>query len=209
VVAIQQAAAADHADQVSLLAVLQQILAATSAPAPNPAPTPSPAPAPVPQPALSLFHPTPYAQYWNAVTQAFGADPAYYAQFKVDGVALKGHNGLDLGLPLGTPVQAVDDGQVIELSTDPNEDLGFGLYIKLKHAWGESLYAHLSFLSVQLGQTIKGAQILGLSGNTGNSTGPHLHFGLRINPFNRADGWGGFSDPQAVAVYKPNPATAG
>ncbi len=57
-----------------------------------------------------------------------------------------------------------------------------------------------------MGQQVQAGQRLGLSGNSGNATGPHLHFGLRMAPFNRHDGWGGYSDP---APYLQESGTAG
>lgn len=121
------------------------------------------------------------------LTQSFGENPESYAKFN-----LLGHNGLDWGLPVGTPIVAVGDGEVVEVLEDPP---GFGRYVKLKHAWGESLYAHLEQQLVRLGQRLGRGHLLGMAGNTGNSTGPHLHFGLRIFPYDRGDGWQGYVDP--------------
>lgn len=147
-------------------------------------------PTPVKVPAL--VHPVGDARY-RRVTQVFGVNGDYYKQFKVDGVPLKGHNGVDFGTPVGTPIIAVDDGTVVEVHDEGA--YGYGKYVKLVHSWGESLYAHLDHQDVPRGaKVIRGVQV-GLSGNTGNSTGPHLHFGLRVHPFNRQDGWGGYSDP--------------
>ncbi len=129
------------------------------------------------------------------VTQGFGEHPEWYARFSYDGVPLKGHNGIDFGVPSGSQVQAVDDGSVLENTFDPN---GFGYYFRLRHDWGESLYAHLTQPAagaLTTGQPVRAGQALALSDNTGFSTGPHLHFGIRINPYRRDDGWGGFSDP--------------
>ena len=50
-------------------------------------------------------------------------------------------------------------------------------------------------IEVTPGQTLRRGQRLGVSGNSGGSTGPHLHFAIRIHPYERADGWGGYSDP--------------
>lgn len=124
------------------------------------------------------------------VTQIFGVNHQNYARF-----GLKGHNGIDYATPIGTNIVSVDDGRVAEVVDDPT---GYGLYIKVIHGWGESLYAHLSQQWVNVGQAVVGGQTVGLSGNTGNSTGPHLHFGLRINPYDRNDGWSGYTDPASL-----------
>lgn len=139
-----------------------------------------------------LVHPVTDPRYRN-VTQGWGERPDYYRRFTVDGVALKGHNGLDFGTPIGTMIAAVDAGRVVEVADDTD---GYGLYVKLSHSWGESLYAHLRDQLVQVGEWANKGQYVGKSGNTGNSTGPHLHYGMRVAPFNRRDGWGGFTNPQ-------------
>jgi murein DD-endopeptidase MepM/ murein hydrolase activator NlpD len=126
------------------------------------------------------------------MTQAWGRNADFYKQFTYDGVPLRGHNGLDFGLPVGTPLLAVDDAEVIRSGFDPG---GFGNYVLLDHLWGESLYAHLDRVDVRAGDRLNEGDQLGLSGNTGMSTGPHLHFSIRIHPYERKDGWGGFSDP--------------
>ncbi len=138
---------------------------------------------------------------WPRVTQWFGGNPAYYSRFRYGGVPLLGHNGIDLGCGVGTPVLAMDAGTVMEVGYEAG---GFGNYVKLKHGWGESLYAHLervgfdlggSLLRTRPGDHVRQGQEIARSGNTGGSTGPHLHFAIRINPYSRVDGWGGFSDP--------------
>lgn len=128
------------------------------------------------------------------VTQVYGrgVNREYYSQFKVDGVPLEGHNGIDFATPVGSDIVAVADGRVVEVA---NDSKGYGLYVKLVHTWGESLYAHLSQQMVELGTMVRRGQMIGKSGNTGKSTGPHLHFGLRVNPYNRRDGMGGYADP--------------
>lgn len=135
---------------------------------------------------LILAHPVADAKL-RRVTQRWGQNPDYYARF-----GLKGHNGLDFGVPVGSEIVAVDGGTVLEVASD---SAGYGLYVKLAHTWGESLYAHLSKQTIAVGDTAATGQPVGLSGNTGNSTGAHLHFSIRINPYNRKDGWNGFSDP--------------
>lgn len=130
---------------------------------------------------------------WFGVSQLWGENPQRYGQINYAGTPLKGHNGIDFCLPVGTPLTAVDDGTVV--AAVYNDPTGFGHYVKLQHRWGESLYAHLESLSVQTGQQVARGDVLGISGNSGMSSGPHLHFAIRINPFDYRDGWGGFSDP--------------
>ena len=122
------------------------------------------------------------------LTQAFGENPHIYRR-----LGLPGHNGLDWGMPVGQPIRAVDEGFVI-LVRDAAD--GFGRHIKVQHQWGQSLYAHLSKFKAVLNQPVKQGEIIGLSGNTGFSTGPHLHFGMRVKPYNKADGWYGYTNPQ-------------
>lgn len=89
------------------------------------------------------------------------------------------HRGIDYGTPLWTPILASADGTV---DFTANLTVGYGKYIRLKHADGYvSLYAHLSEISVREGQTVAKGQVIGKSGSSGNSTGPHLHFEVRKN----------------------------
>jgi murein DD-endopeptidase MepM/ murein hydrolase activator NlpD len=105
------------------------------------------------------------------------------------------HSGVDMALPLGTPVVAADDGVVLLVGQDP---LGYGTYIVLGHRDGlTTLYGHLSAAEVKaMDQVIQG-QPIGLEGSTGNSTGPHLHFELRVG-----------GDPVDPALYLPPPYVA-
>jgi murein DD-endopeptidase MepM/ murein hydrolase activator NlpD len=91
----------------------------------------------------------------------------------------KGHNGVDFGVPPGTKVTAALAGTVVETgNTDAVSGcLSYGKWILVRHPNGLStLYAHLSAISVSAGQQVVTGQLLGYSGNTGYSTGPHLHF---------------------------------
>ncbi len=91
----------------------------------------------------------------------------------------KGHNGIDLGVSIGTPVKAVLSGIVVETgNTDAYPGCySYGKWVLIKHGNGlASLYAHLSKINVSNGQKIKTGQVIAYSGNTGYSTGPHLHF---------------------------------
>jgi murein DD-endopeptidase MepM/ murein hydrolase activator NlpD len=87
------------------------------------------------------------------------------------------HAGTDLGAPIGTPVLAAVAGQVITADFLG----GYGLTVVLQHGQGldESLYGHLSEIFVQPGDQVEQGSVIGRVGNTGNSTGPHLHFEWR------------------------------
>ena len=126
------------------------------------------------------------------IAQLWGENVPFYSRYSYDGVSLMGHNGIDFLTPTGTPVKAVDDGVVAFTGWEP---AGYGNYVILSHKWGESLYAHLDRIDVQQGQEVRQSAAIGASGNTGGSTGPHLHFTIRILPYDRKDGWGGYSDP--------------
>lgn len=95
------------------------------------------------------------------------------------------HYGTDLKLQIGDTVSTVFDGIVRIVKNDPR---GYGNYVLVRHVNGlETLYGHLSEQLVQVGQVVKAGEPIGLGGNTGRSTGPHLHFEIRyqgnaINP---------------------------
>lgn len=145
----------------------------------------------------------PLAERWP-LSQGWGAWPELYKQISYDGVPLKGHNGLDFAALVNTPVVATDDGFVKRVDFEAG---GFGHFILLEHAWGESLYAHLAEAQVQTLASVKAGQPIALSGQTGRCYGAHLHFGIRLFPYRRTDGWGGFCDPtpflEPVTVTHP------
>ncbi|MEU5810119.1 M23 family metallopeptidase [Streptomyces sp. HUAS TT3] len=94
------------------------------------------------------------------------------------------HSGQDFAVPVGTPVKAVSAGVVVKAGPNGGGDgPAYGNAIVVKHGNNTySQYAHLSKIQVRVGQKVaKGGQI-GLSGNTGNSSGPHLHFEIRTTP---------------------------
>jgi murein DD-endopeptidase MepM/ murein hydrolase activator NlpD len=109
------------------------------------------------------------------LTQCFGENPQIYSRF-----GKPGHNGIDIGLPTGTPVLAAADGKVARIGNDPN---GYGKYILLQHSGFQTLYAHLQEFQVAFMDAIRAGNTIALSNNTGFSTGPHLHFELRIPGF--------------------------
>lgn len=86
------------------------------------------------------------------------------------------HNGIDLKAKTGDKVYAAADG-VVQVAK--NNQGGYGLYIVIDHNCFGSLYAHLSKINVQVGQKVKAGDLIGFTGNTGASTGAHLHFEVR------------------------------
>jgi hypothetical protein len=125
------------------------------------------------------------------LTQGFGENPQNYAKF-----GLAGHNGIDLGVSIGTMIGAAEEGKVIRAKWDTT---GYGNYVKLQHndtLYGNyyTLYAHLNSYTVSVGQTVYKGQTIGYSGNTGNSTGPHLHFELEL-PWSNNYGYNNRVDP--------------
>jgi len=90
----------------------------------------------------------------------------------------KAHHGTDFGARRGTPILAAADGKVVYSGWMG----GYGRVIKIKHKDNYlTLYAHQSRLKAKVGQHVKKGQIIGYTGNSGRSTGPHLHFGLYKN----------------------------
>lgn len=113
------------------------------------------------------------------ITQLFGENPSLYP-------TTNGHNGIDYGLPEGVPVAAAAAGQVIRAEMDTetarNPKAGYGNHVRIQHPNGwQTIYGHLSGISVSTGQFIRMGEQIGVSGNTGRSTCPHLHFELRTD----------------------------
>jgi murein DD-endopeptidase MepM/ murein hydrolase activator NlpD len=136
----------------------------------------------------SVGHSTKYRFIWPEphaqISQPFGPstfwfEPPYgaYPHF---------HTGIDLVEPFGSPVYAADDGIVALVGSSSS---GYGNYVVIAHSGGlDTLYGHLSTSLVKPGQQVTQGQTIGLEGSSGNSTGPHVHFELRINqtPINPA-----------------------
>ena len=94
---------------------------------------------------------------------------------------LRMHDGIDFAARRGTPIFATADGKVVAAS----KRAGYGLTVQLDHGYGYStLYAHCSIIKVKTGDKVKRGQIIALVGNTGRSTGPHVHYEVRVT--NRA-----------------------
>lgn len=166
-------------------------------------------PQPTPQPATvpTLSHPIADPAL-RIISQRFGENPQDYARF-----GLAGHGGIDFACPVGTAICAVDDGVPIEIENDFD---GYGIYVKVRHTWGESLYAHLSQELCDVGKPLQAGEALGLSGYTGNvdppgPAGAHLHFAMRIYPYTRGAPWDGYSDPMPylgnTVAPQPTPIT--
>ena len=94
------------------------------------------------------------------------------------------HGALDYGVSVGTPVYAAADGIIIKTE---NLTSSYGTYVVIQHAGGlQSWYAHgtRGSICVSEGQRVSRGQQIMKSGNTGNSSGPHLHFEVRVSPYN-------------------------
>ena len=102
----------------------------------------------------------------------------------------KHHNGVDYASAIGTPVKAIENGRVIyagasKLKFPNGEPAGGGFIVKIRHKsngeWITSAYMHLrkGSLAVKKGDLVKEGQVIALAGNTGESTGPHLHFEIQ------------------------------
>lgn len=127
----------------------------------------------------------------TGVIQKSGVLPEYKGYYmrpllggrKTQGI--HGHNGIDFGVSPGTNVYAAAGGQVI-IAKYSGYNGGYGEYVVINHPNGtQTVYGHLSTVMVNRGDQVYQGQVIGLSGNTGKSTGPHLHFEVRgaKNPF--------------------------
>lgn len=125
------------------------------------------------------------------VTSVFGdvlKDPFLKEKYNQYGV--EGHDGVDFGVPIGTEVYSTDRGVVVLA----DEDGDYGSTVVIQHDWGRSYYGHLSEFEVEAGDDVSQGELIALSGNTGLSTGPHLHFGVKPNQVSN-NGYYGKVDP--------------
>ena len=130
---------------------------------------------------ISAGHSTKYRFIWPEptaqISQPFGPSTFWfeppYGRFP------HFHTGVDVVAPFGSPVYAADDGVVALVGSSSS---GYGNYVVIAHSGGlNTLYGHLSTALVKVGNAVIQGQPIGLEGSTGNSTGAHLHFELRIN----------------------------
>jgi murein DD-endopeptidase MepM/ murein hydrolase activator NlpD len=122
------------------------------------------------------------------ISQAYGCSP-YYSGIPGPGCPVEAfwfHDGVDIAVAVGTPVQAGLAGRVTFAAADGDGPLcnrgyrGYGLAVMVDAGNGwQTLYAHLSRIDVQEGQAVEPETLIGLSGDTGCASGAHLHFGLR------------------------------
>jgi len=115
---------------------------------------------------------------FGAITQEFGARPEFYGKF-----GLPGHEGIDFEAPESSQIYAVAEGTVSDVRPDGDSDpVGkpYGNQLRIQHDEGyTSIYAHLLQIIAQRGQPVQAGQLIGLSGNTGNSFGAHLHLTIK------------------------------
>lgn len=94
------------------------------------------------------------------------------------GIGSTNHKGIDIGFPKGTPIYSCESGTV----THAGLKGGYGKCVIIDHGNGiQTLYAHQSRLNVAVGQRVVRGQRIGAVGSTGNSTGPYLHLGVKVN----------------------------
>jgi uncharacterized protein YgiM (DUF1202 family) len=111
------------------------------------------------------------------ITQYFGENPQIYNKFN-----MAGHEGMDFGIAVGTNLYACADGTVADARTDTGHP--YGIFVRINHPFEgstyQTIYAHMSKVMVSKDQPVKAGEVIGLSGNTGHSFGPHLHFTLKL-----------------------------
>jgi murein DD-endopeptidase MepM/ murein hydrolase activator NlpD len=109
------------------------------------------------------------------------SDPGYVTRGQAEGGGAsdtrgEAHPGLDIAVPIGSPVRAAGGGTVLQAG----EEAEYGRFVLLEHPGGyQSMYGHLSRITVAPGQRVGEREVVGLSGNTGRSSAPHLHFEIR------------------------------
>jgi murein DD-endopeptidase MepM/ murein hydrolase activator NlpD len=119
------------------------------------------------------------------------SEPGVITRGQVGSSSNLAHPGIDIAIPMGTPIRAAGGGTVAQAGDDPE----YGHFILITHPDGyQSMYGHASRVLVIPGQVVSAGEVIGLSGSTGRSTAPHLHFEIRH---------GGRSiDPRSVLVQE-------
>jgi murein DD-endopeptidase MepM/ murein hydrolase activator NlpD len=158
---------------------------------------------------VPLVWPVPSAPPPHSITQGFGANAAWYREKW--GWTI-GHSGLDIrtrtaAFPggVGTPIVAARGGLVRRAGEHPN---GYGITVELEHPDStRTLYGHLSWARVQVGQRVMAGQRIGDAGQTGAANGPHLHFELWKPPFDVPGVWGRVDPTYLFETVLVEPAT--
>lgn len=164
----------------------------TQTPIPTPLPyiTATPLPSPqvrrtaTPTPAPTLTATVVHTEYGTPRTLPYtaGASECAPSGNPAEGVLTQQyhgyHGGIDIGVPLGTPVLATHSGEVTYAGWS---DIGYGYLVTLKSGAFETYYAHNTALNVAEGDWVGKGSIIAWSGSTGNSSGPHIHYEIRIN----------------------------
>ncbi|MBI2426091.1 MAG: M23 family metallopeptidase [Candidatus Hydrogenedentes bacterium] len=127
---------------------------------------------------------SPVPDAWPLQPNAFTISSQYGSRDRVGGPNTKWHKGIDLSAPKGTPVYATAPGKVVF----SGEQSGYGNIVILRHTEEyDTAYGHLHQRGVQAGKHVKRGALIGTVGQTGNATGPHLHYEVRrygeaVNP---------------------------
>jgi murein DD-endopeptidase MepM/ murein hydrolase activator NlpD len=154
--------------------------AAPAPPAAVPKPAAAPAPAPAPAPRVS---PPPSTVRYESGPSAPSHWPLDLRGFVTRGQVRPGdpaesHAGIDIAVPVGSAVRASGGGTVEQAGTDS----AYGMFVLLQHPGRyETMYGHASRLLVHAGDSVQAGQVIALSGNSGRSTAPHLHFEIRLD----------------------------
>lgn len=138
-------------------------------------------------------------ELFRCQNQGFGGNGEYYQS---NGINIVGHNGLDFGYENGTEVYAAHDGMV---SNQIDDRSGKGVVLTTQGY--KSIYWHLRDYALPDGSKVKAGDLIGYGDSTGFSTGPHLHFGLKLldinnQVLNRDNGYDGAIDPTPYIVWE-------
>ena len=149
---------------------------------PTPFPTPLPFPTSPPLPLPSLADLPTLIPSSNSRNLAYGGDNCAPSGRPVQGVLTQRyhryHSGIDIGIPLGTPIASTHSGTVTFAGWS---DIGYGYLVIIQNGRFITYYAHNTSFNVEVGMQVGKGTIVAWSGSTGNSSGPHLHYETRIN----------------------------
>ena len=139
----------------------------------------------------------------NLRSQCFGENYQYYH----DNLGTNGHTGMDWPCVVGTPIYAAVAGRISYIASDFHVGSGGGAGVIIENAEGECLEWHFSRVDVQLNQQVSVGQQVGLSGNTGFSTAPHVHLEWRPYPLAYNNGFYGAVDFTSLMVWQSLPTS--